>query len=112
MAEYKAGPVRRKPTHPGAIIKRDLEALNKSVNEVALAIGVTRATLGNVVLQKSAISPNMAIRLSRYLRNTTPEFWLRMQMDFDLWVEKQKFKREFAAIKAGWNPPRKIPVEE
>lgn len=112
MTEFKAGPIRRKPTHPGAIIRSDLEALNKSVNEVALAIGVTRAALGNVVLQKSAVTPIMALRLSRYFRNTTPEFWLALQNAHDIWVEKKKFARELAGIKAGWNPPKEIPVED
>ena len=112
MPEYKAGPIRRKPVHPGAIIKSNIEALDKSVNEVALAIGVTRAALGNIVLQKSAVSPIMALRLSRYFRNTTPDFWMRLQNDHDFWVEKQKHKRALAAIKAGWNPPKEIPLQD
>lgn len=97
MAEYKAGPRRRKPTHPGATIRRDIEALGLSVNAVALAIGVTRAALGNVVAEKSAVSPEMALRLATYF-STTPEMLLRLQADHDLWTAHDKIKADLAAI--------------
>lgn len=99
MAEYKAGPRRRKPTHPGATIRRDIEALGLSVNAVALAIGVTRAALGNVVAEKSAVSPEMALRLGRFCGNGAG-FWLRMQTAHDLWHAERKLRDEIHKIPA------------
>ncbi|WP_035966945.1 HigA family addiction module antitoxin [Bradyrhizobium sp. YR681] len=95
--EYKAGPIRRKPTHPGAIVKRDVEALGLSVNQVALAIGVTRAALGNVVSEKSAVSPDMALRLAAYFR-TEANLLLDMQRDYDVWTAREKIKGELDKI--------------
>ena len=101
--EYKAGPRHRKPTHPGAIVKRDIETLGMSVNAVALAIGVTRAALGNVVAEKSAVSPDMALRLSRYFR-TEVNLLLDMQRDHDLWIAEEKLGGQLDAIKpAEWD---------
>jgi addiction module HigA family antidote len=103
MTEFKAGPRRRRPTHPGAIVARDLEALNMSVNACALAIGVTRAGLGKVVAGKSAVSAEMALRLAKFFR-TTPELLMHMQVDYDLWEASQAIKDQLAEIKpAEWD---------
>lgn len=103
MAEYKAGPRRRKPTHPGAIVKSNIEALGASVNAVALAIGVTRAALGKVVAEKSAISPEMALRLGTFFGNG-PQVWIGMQVDHDLWEAETRIRAEIARIKpAEWD---------
>jgi addiction module HigA family antidote len=103
MTEFKAGPRRRKPTHPGTIIARDLEALNMSVNACAIAIGVTRAGLGKLIAEKSAISPEMALRLAKFFR-TTPELLMHMQVDYDLWEANQEIKDQLAKIKpAEWD---------
>jgi antitoxin HigA-1 len=110
MAEYKAGPVRRRPTHPGRIVKNNLDAMGLSVNAAALAIGVTRAALGNIVLEKSAISPEMALRLGK-LMGGGPDIWMKMQADVDLWDAKQKIGGEIRKIKQLWDADH-IPVEE
>jgi addiction module HigA family antidote len=112
MREYKAGPIRRKPTHPGAVIASNLKALDITPYAAAPQLGITKQALGNVIAGKSAVSPNLALRLARYLRNTTPEFWLSMQAAYDLWVERQKIKAELAKIEAVWDPPDEIPVED
>jgi addiction module HigA family antidote len=110
MAEYKAGPMRRRPTHPGRIVKTNLEAMGLSVNAAALAIGVTRAALGNIVVEKSAISPEMALRLSK-LMGGGPDLWMKMQADVDLWDAKQKIGGELKKIKQLWDAGH-IPVED
>lgn len=112
MAEYKAGPIRRKPTHPGKIIASYLEGIEITPYAAAPQLGISKQALGNVIAGKSAISPGMALRLARYFRNTTPEFWMSMQTAHDLWVEGQKIKGELAAIKAAWDPPAEVPSEE
>jgi antitoxin HigA-1 len=108
--EYKAGPRRLRPVHPGRIVKTNLDAMGLSVNAAALAIGVTRAALGNIVLEKSAISPEMALRLGK-LMGGGPDIWMKMQADVDLWDAKQKIGGEIRKIKQLWDPDQ-IPVEE
>jgi antitoxin HigA-1 len=112
MPEYKAGPIRRKPTHPGKVIASYLAGLEITPYAAAPQLGVTKQALGNVIAGKSAVSPNMALRLAQYFRNTTPEFWLSMQAAHDLHVERQKIKGELARIEAAWDPPEEIPVED
>ena len=74
----------KNPTHPGAIIKHDcLEALNLSVTDAARALGVTRPTLSRLINGKAGVSPDMAVRLSKAF-GSTPEFWLRLQLNYDL----------------------------
>jgi antitoxin HigA-1 len=74
----------KNPVHPGRIVRHDcLEPLGLSVTEGAKVLGVTRQALNNVVNGKAAISPQMAIRLSKAF-GSTAETWLRMQLAYDL----------------------------
>ena len=73
------------PPHPGEILRADyLEPLELSVTEAARALGVTRKTLSALVNERAGISPAMAHRLSKAL-DTTPEFWVNLQTQYDLW---------------------------
>jgi addiction module HigA family antidote len=98
MTELKAGPRRRKPTHPGAIVKRELEALGITPYAAAPAIGVTRMALGNIIAEKSAVSPEMALRLGKFFDNG-PELSLGLQADVDIWNAREKLKGELAKIR-------------
>lgn len=101
--EYPAGQVKRRPTHPGAIVKGDIEALGMSVNAAAIRIGIGRAALGKLVNEQVAVTPEMALRLGTFFRNG-PELLLRMQMAVDLWDAAQKIGPELAAIEpAEWD---------
>ena len=74
----------KNPVHPGRIVRSScLEPLKLSVTVAAKILGVTRLTLNNIVNEKSGISPDMAIRLSKAF-GSTPEMWLRMQLAHDL----------------------------
>jgi addiction module HigA family antidote len=73
----------KNPVHPGAIVKSSLEELGLSVTDAATALGVTRPTISKIVNGRAAISPEMAIRLSKAF-GSTPEFWLRLQLNYDL----------------------------
>ncbi len=74
----------KNPPHPGRSIRTAcLKPLGLSVTEGAKVLGVTRQALNNVVNGKAAISPEMAIRLSKAF-GSTPETWLRMQLAYDL----------------------------
>ena len=83
----------KNPVHPGRIVREDcLEPLSLSVTEAAKVLGVTRQALNNVVNEKSGISPEMAIRLSKAF-GSTPETWVRMQAAFDLAIALKSEKK-------------------
>jgi addiction module HigA family antidote len=74
----------KNPAHPGRIVRHDcLEPLGLSVTAGAKVLGVTRQTLTKIVNERSGISPEMAIRLTKAF-GSTEETWLRMQLAYDL----------------------------
>ena len=90
---------KRRPTHPGEILRQDvLPALNITQGEFAKQLGVSRLTVSELLREKRAVSPDMALRLARLL-NTTPESWLNMQQDVDLWELGRARTRRYARIK-------------
>jgi len=81
---------RRRPTHPGEVLREDvIKPLGLTVTEAAKRLGVTRKTLSALINCKAAMSPEMAVRVSKATR-TTPESWLYMQAKLDLWLAEQK----------------------
>jgi addiction module HigA family antidote len=73
----------KNPVHPGKLVEANLEEVGLSVAEAAKAIKVTRQQLYNVTRGKSAISPDMAIRLEKAFGGSA-DFWLAMQSAYDL----------------------------
>ena len=71
------------PSHPGSIVRGSLKSLGLTVTAAAKALGVSRQALNNIVNGKSAISPEMAVRLSKAL-GSNPEMWMRLQLNYDL----------------------------
>ena len=81
---------KRKPTHPGAVLREDvLPALDMSQTEFAKRLDVSRVTVSEVLLEKRPLSTDMAVRVGRLL-GSTPESWLRMQEAVDLWEAQQQ----------------------
>ena len=75
----------RKPTHPGAVLREDvIKPLGLTVTEAARDLGVSRKTLSELINQRAALSPEMALRIAK-ATNTSPESWLNMQTKLDLW---------------------------
>ncbi len=80
------------PPHPGEFITRVyLEPNNLSGRELALKLGVAASTLSRILKVSSAVSPEMALRLAKAL-GRTPESWLAMQCNYDLWRARQRVK--------------------
>ena len=73
----------KNPAHPGRIVKGSIEELGLSVTDAATVLGVTRPTISKLVNGRASVSPEMAIRLSKAF-GSTPEFWLRLQLNYDL----------------------------
>lgn len=82
------------PPHPGVFIKATyLDPFGISVKYLADHLKVAVSTIHRVINGFSAVSPEMAYRLSAVL-GRTPESWLAMQAQYDLWKTKQpKLKR-------------------
>ena len=84
---------KRKPTHPGELLREEvLPALKMTQTEFAKRLGVSRLSVSELLIEKRALSPDMAIRIGR-LTNTTPESWLRMQEALNLWELERQPKR-------------------
>ncbi|MBL0173280.1 MAG: HigA family addiction module antidote protein [Gemmatimonadaceae bacterium] len=74
----------KNPAHPGRLVRHDcLDPLELTITAGAKVLGVSRQTLNNVVNEKTGISAEMAIRLSKAFGGTA-ETWLAMQTAFDL----------------------------
>lgn len=74
----------RCPSHPGALVRIELEDLGMSITEAARRLRVSRRTLSELVNEGRGISPEMALKLGRFFGDG-PEIWLRMQAAHDLW---------------------------
>ena len=70
------------PPHPGLVLREYLGAM--AVSRAAEHLRTTRVTLSRVLNGKAGISAKMAIRLAAAL-GTTPELWMNMQAQYDLW---------------------------
>ena len=70
--------------HPGEIVREEcIKALGLTIEEAARGLGVSRSALSRLVNGHASVSPGMAVRLSKAF-GSTPETWLRMQLNFDL----------------------------
>ena len=80
------------PPHPGEfIIQVYLEPNNLSGRELAAKLGVAASTLNRILTGTSRITPEMSLRLSKAL-GRSPESWLAMQYNHDLWQAKRHVK--------------------
>jgi addiction module HigA family antidote len=72
------------PVHPGEVLLEEfLKPLELSQNRLALSMGVPPRRINEIVLGKRRVTAETALRLARYF-NTTPQFWLGLQADYDL----------------------------
>jgi len=95
------------PAHPGELIRETLEGIREetgrklTVEQVATGLGTTRKTLSAIINGKQSISSDMALRLSAAF-NTTPEFWLHAQENYDLAQARKKF--DIKKVTVFWHP--------
>ena len=76
----------RPPSHPGLILKElYLMPLGMTNTKLAETLGVSRKAISQIVNGRKSITPEMALRFSRAFSNTTPESWLNLQRNYDLW---------------------------
>jgi len=86
------------PTHPGEMLKEDFIAdYGLNATSLAMAVGVSRQTINEILRERRSITPEMALRFSRLFGNT-PEFWLTAQHARDLWDSEQRILGELDQI--------------
>ena len=91
--------IHRRPTHPGEMLREDfLPDYGLTVAGLAEAVGVSRQSVNELLRERRAISPDMALRLARLFGNTA-EFWLNAQRAVDLWETAQAIKKDISRIK-------------
>ena len=77
------------PPHPGEFIRETyIEPFDISIRSLAENLGVAASTLARIVSERSGVSPEMALRLSKAL-GRSPESWLAMQDSYDLWQARK-----------------------
>ncbi len=83
-------PKNRAPTPPGEILQKDfLAELDMTQVELAAKMGVPVQRVNLLVNGRRGVTAETALLLSDVL-DTTPQFWMNLQTNHDLWVEQQK----------------------
>lgn len=78
-----------RPIHPGEMLREDfMPDFDLSVAELARALCVSRQSVNELIRERRAVSPEMALRLARLFGNSA-EFWLNAQRSVDLWDAEQ-----------------------
>lgn len=86
---------RMPPTHPGEILRDEIEARGLSVHALAMALRVPASRLAEIAAGRRGISADTALRLARAL-GTSAEFWLNLQSAYDLRVAERENGRTVA----------------
>ncbi|MGV8093665.1 MAG: HigA family addiction module antitoxin [Mangrovibacterium sp.] len=83
------------PAHPGELIRETIEGIREetgeklTIEEVAKGLDTTRKTLSAIINGRQRVTPEMALKLATAF-NTTPEFWLRVQENYNLFHARKK----------------------
>lgn len=78
------------PIHPGEFLREDfLLPMGLSANALALALRVPVTRISEIARERRGITADTALRLARYF-GTTPDFWMKMQMSYDLALASRK----------------------
>lgn len=86
------------PAHPGEVLREYLPE-GMSVTEAAQRLGVSRQAFSALLNGRAGVSAEMALRLAKAL-DTRPDFWLNMQMHFDLWHAKRNAPKGVSKLAA------------
>jgi addiction module HigA family antidote len=91
--------LQRVPTHPGIILKEEfLEPLNITQSALAKDLNTSFRAINELVNEKRGITVEMALKLSKYF-DTTPQLWLNLQNEYDLYKISNKKEKSLNLIK-------------
>lgn len=83
----------RIPSHPGAVLKEEIESIGMSAHALSMALHVPASRIDQIVKCRRSITPDTALRLARYFGGA-PRFWMNLQTAHDLAVAEQKRGKE------------------
>lgn len=86
------------PAHPGELLREYLPQ-GMTISDIAKRLGVTRQAFSALLNGRAGVSAEMALRLADAF-GTAPDFWLRLQLQRDLWEAQQKPRRKIKRISA------------
>ena len=90
--------LQRIPTHPGEILREEfLSPLGLTQSALAKAIHTSFRSVNELVNEKRGVTLEMALKLARYFR-TTPQLWLNLQNEYDLYKTLKKKGKEIESI--------------
>lgn len=90
---------KRRPTHPGELLRKEvMPSAGITQAELATALGVSRKTVSEVVLEQRPVTVDMAVRLGTFFGNG-PALWLNMQQAVDLWDTLKANREAYGEIK-------------
>ena len=99
MSLIRKGTRKIRPTPPGEMLREDFVTdYGMSVAQLAEALGISRQSANELLRERRAVSPAMALRLARLFGNS-PEFWLNAQRAVDLWDAAKDLGKDIARIK-------------
>ena len=86
--------------HPGEILREEfMKPMGISQNALAMAIHVPTTRIGEIVHERRGVTADTALRLAKYFE-TTSEFWMNLQTNYDLGITLKEKKDEISMIKA------------
>jgi antitoxin HigA-1 len=94
MARHKMRPV-----SPGEVLREQLDELDMSASALAAALRVPTNRITGILNGTRALTPETALRLERFFRGTTAQFWLNLQTSFDLRKAELASAPEIRAIR-------------
>ena len=90
---------KRRPTHPGEVLREDvLPAAGLTQDKLARLLGVSPRPVSEILHERRPVTTDMAHRLGRAF-GTSPEMWLSIQQDVDLWDTHHARREEYSQIK-------------
>ena len=92
-------PTYREPTHPGEMLLEEfLKPMGITQRQLSDAIKVPYQRINEIINGKRGITPSTALRLARYF-GTSEDFWLNLQLRWDLYKALKKEKEIIKGIK-------------
>jgi len=93
--------LKRQPTHVGEVLKEEfLEPLGMTQSHLAKALHTSFRAINELVNEKRGVTIEMALKLAKYF-GTSPQLWLNLQNQYDLYKVSMKKKKELDQVKIG-----------
>ena len=92
-------PTHRTPTHPGEMLLEEfLRPMGLTQRELSIAIRVPYQRVNEIINGRRRITPSTALRLAKFF-GVSPDFWMNIQLRWDLYFEKQSEADNLKTIK-------------